>query len=313
MKKLNALALAAALVPAMTLGIGTVTAEDRNPDGSDEHPVQTHEEHEASGQPGADASSDQDRRDDDQDGFAGRSDSDDQRPGMADDDDDSEWGDSGSDRGMTDDDDSEWSDSGMDQDMGGETHLSEKPSDGFEANDLIGEAVTNRNNDEDIGDVDDLVIDRDGQIVSVVVKTGGMLGMGKKDVAIDWDQIDFSVDEDGSDVKMTVDMDEESLKNAPEVEKSDGDHHASDLIGQTVTNRTNDEDLGNVDDLVIDRDGQIIAVVVGVGGTLGIGERDVAIAWDQIEFSDDGDGSDVKMTVDMDESSLESAPEYAAN
>lgn len=44
------------------------------------------------------------------------------------------------------------------------------------------------------------------------------------------------------------------------------------------------ESIGGVDDLLLDSNGQVMAVVVGVGGFLGIGEKDVAIANDQLEF-----------------------------
>ncbi len=44
------------------------------------------------------------------------------------------------------------------------------------------------------------------------------------------------------------------------------------------------ESIGNVEDVLIDQDGRIIAVVVGIGGFLGIGERDVAISADNLNF-----------------------------
>ncbi len=36
----------------------------------------------------------------------------------------------------------------------------------------------------------------------------------------------------------------------------------------------NDEDIGTINDLIIDEDGKINAVVVGVGGFLGMGEKE---------------------------------------
>lgn len=44
------------------------------------------------------------------------------------------------------------------------------------------------------------------------------------------------------------------------------------------------EHIGNVDDLLINEDGDVIAIVVGIGGFLGIGTRDVAIATEQLDF-----------------------------
>jgi sporulation protein YlmC with PRC-barrel domain len=58
---------------------------------------------------------------------------------------------------------------------------------------------------------------------------------------------------------------------------------ASKLEGLEVYN-TNNEKIGDISELVLDRSGRIEAVVIGVGGFLGIGGRDVAIAFDRIRF-----------------------------
>lgn len=57
----------------------------------------------------------------------------------------------------------------------------------------------------------------------------------------------------------------------------------SGLMGARVVG-AGDENIGEVDDLLLDRNGQVMAVVVGVGGFLGLGEKDVAIANDQLDF-----------------------------
>lgn len=44
------------------------------------------------------------------------------------------------------------------------------------------------------------------------------------------------------------------------------------------------ESIGTVDDILLDNDGRIVAIVVGVGGFLGIGQKDVAIPTDSLEF-----------------------------
>jgi hypothetical protein len=49
------------------------------------------------------------------------------------------------------------------------------------------------------------------------------------------------------------------------------------------------ERIGEIDDVILSRDGQIEAIVVGVGGFLGIGEKNVAIPFDQVEFMADDD------------------------
>lgn len=54
------------------------------------------------------------------------------------------------------------------------------------------------------------------------------------------------------------------------------DWRASRIIGTTMTNMLN-ESVGKVEDIVIDTDGKVVAVMVGVGGFLGLGETSVAI------------------------------------
>jgi sporulation protein YlmC with PRC-barrel domain len=62
-----------------------------------------------------------------------------------------------------------------------------------------------------------------------------------------------------------------------------GQWRASKLDGLNVYNQNN-EKIGDISELIVDSSGTIQAVVVGVGGFLGIGERDVAIPFDQIKF-----------------------------
>ena len=58
---------------------------------------------------------------------------------------------------------------------------------------------------------------------------------------------------------------------------------ASDLIGTRVVG-ANNESIGDINDVIMDRNGQIMAAVVGVGGFLGIGEKDVAVPFNALEF-----------------------------
>ncbi|MFL1467557.1 PRC-barrel domain-containing protein [Marinobacter sp. HN1S83] len=82
---------------------------------------------------------------------------------------------------------------------------------------------------------------------------------------------------------------------------------ASDLIGADVKT-TGDEDVGAVSDLIIDQNGQVVAVVVGVGGFLGMGEKDVAIGWDDVTKLGASDEQDLR--IDLTREDLEGAPEF---
>jgi sporulation protein YlmC with PRC-barrel domain len=62
-----------------------------------------------------------------------------------------------------------------------------------------------------------------------------------------------------------------------------GQWRASKLEGLDIYNQNN-EKIGDISELLVDSSGKIQAVVVGVGGFLGIGERDVAIPFEQIKL-----------------------------
>ena len=65
-----------------------------------------------------------------------------------------------------------------------------------------------------------------------------------------------------------------------------GSWRTSKLLGLNVYNDSN-ESLGSINDLLTDKSGNIKAVVIGVGGFLGVGEHLVAVAFDKVKFVDD--------------------------
>jgi hypothetical protein len=64
---------------------------------------------------------------------------------------------------------------------------------------------------------------------------------------------------------------------------------SSRLIGTRVVG-PNNERIGDVNDVLLDRNGQAVAIVIGVGGFLGIGEKDVAVSFRQVELTPQGQG-----------------------
>jgi sporulation protein YlmC with PRC-barrel domain len=62
-----------------------------------------------------------------------------------------------------------------------------------------------------------------------------------------------------------------------------GDWRASKVVGLSVYNENN-ESIGSINDLLTDRNGNIKAVVIGVGGFLGMGSQLVAVPFDKIKF-----------------------------
>jgi sporulation protein YlmC with PRC-barrel domain len=91
-------------------------------------------------------------------------------------------------------------------------------------------------------------------------------------------------------------------------QQTDQEKLASKWIGSTIYNQA-DENVGDVNDLVIGQNGQIDAVVVGVGGFLGIGEKKVAIPFSAVQAATDADGN-VKLVVQLSKDDFNKAPEF---
>jgi hypothetical protein len=62
-----------------------------------------------------------------------------------------------------------------------------------------------------------------------------------------------------------------------------GTWRSSKLVGLDVYNRA-DEKLGDINEILLDKDGKVRAVVIGVGGFLGMGEHDIAVSMDRLKF-----------------------------
>jgi sporulation protein YlmC with PRC-barrel domain len=66
---------------------------------------------------------------------------------------------------------------------------------------------------------------------------------------------------------------------------------ASKLEGLNVYSSNNGDKIGDINELIFDSSGKVQAVVIGVGGYLGIGERDVAVPFDQIKLVNEPRGT----------------------
>src|SRR6476660_4041697 len=62
-----------------------------------------------------------------------------------------------------------------------------------------------------------------------------------------------------------------------------GKWRASKLMGLDVYNEAH-EKLGDVNELLLDKAGKVSAVVIGVGGFLGMGEHDIAVTMEKLKF-----------------------------
>lgn len=90
-----------------------------------------------------------------------------------------------------------------------------------------------------------------------------------------------------------------------------GTFYSDSLTGNNVQSTVeDDENIGTINDLIINEDGQIEAVIVGVGGFLGMGEKDVAIEWDSLELTQNADNDEYEIRVNASQEALEEAEEF---
>jgi uncharacterized protein YrrD len=77
------------------------------------------------------------------------------------------------------------------------------------------------------------------------------------------------------------------------------------LIGRNIKN-ADDETIGEIKSIYIGKDGKVDSVMVSVGGFLGMGDREVRIAWSDLKITDNGE----KVMVNMTKDELKAKPEY---
>jgi sporulation protein YlmC with PRC-barrel domain len=78
---------------------------------------------------------------------------------------------------------------------------------------------------------------------------------------------------------------------------------ASKMIGATVYDVQN-RDIGSVQDIILDKDGRVAAVVVDVGSFLGVGGKDVAVNLRAIKSDNN------RLTLDLTKGQLKQMAEY---
>jgi sporulation protein YlmC with PRC-barrel domain len=82
----------------------------------------------------------------------------------------------------------------------------------------------------------------------------------------------------------------------------------SELLGTAVRNTAN-ESIGNINDVLLTKDGQIHSVIVGVGGFLGLGEKNVALKFSELQF-DNSNPNEPKVTSTATSDALAASPEW---
>lgn len=213
---------------------------------------------------------------------------------------------------------------------------------------LLGETIFSsaESDAEQIGTITDLVVTSGQGISAVVISVGGFLGVGEKDVTVNFPQLEWAILEDGSrrwvlptsadalsaapafiwgeseettgDPALTTEEEEQQLvegdPNAVSVDPAlttdqpdqsrteiqldrsgfaefdESGLSADELLGIGVYG-INDQLIGSIGNVVSNTDGSFDALIVDVGGFLGIGAKPVAVAYENLVFSADTFGN----------------------
>lgn len=106
-------------------------------------------------------------------------------------------------------------------------------------------------------------------------------------------------------VRTSADM---TRTNGKAKKNADGTH------GMATMNRADldaMDNIGQINDIVLSSDGKVRAIVIGVGGLLGMGEQDIAVTMDQVTFTSDADDrSQMHIIVNTGADVLKDSPAY---
>lgn len=102
-------------------------------------------------------------------------------------------------------------------------------------------------------------------------------------------------------------METERLQQAKPVTDREMQLRAEDIVDADLRNGRN-EDLGEIDDVVLQPNGEVAYVIVSHGGFLGLGEKQVAIPWQKLRVT--ADKSDPVFVLNVSEEALEQAPSF---
>ena len=203
---------------------------------------------------------------------------------------------------------------------------------------IVGKDLYGANNQE-VGEIDDVVMGQDGKVESVLVDVGGFLGMGSKRVAIPVDEIEMNgervvatgltkeraesmAEHDGTTARTTDTQRTDTQRTTSATGTTTGSTMgttnrsttgtgtaasgtaagtgaattgravtAERMIDRTVIGRdlygANDEEVGEIEDVVMGTSGDVESVLIDIGGFLGMGAKRVAIPVDQISMEGD--------------------------
>jgi hypothetical protein len=96
-------------------------------------------------------------------------------------------------------------------------------------------------------------------------------------------------------------------------QQSSNEWRASQLIGSNVIGPDNTK-IGDINDVLVDNSGAVRAVVMGVGGILGVGEKDVAISLKSLIIGQSTGGDKIeKLSISFTKDQIKDAPAFKWN
>ena len=174
------------------------------------------------------------------------------------------------------------------------------------AEELIGAKVIGIDG-EDIATVDDLLINANGQVETVIFKSGDFIDAVGTKGAIAYDQMDLSIDAD-AEPRFSVAMTEDAIQNVAEFEQDGLNDYrlASELIG-TTAGFTNSDDSVRIRDVVMTADGAVQYAVISDPITL---DDKRMLEFDRIQI-EQGDGGEV--VIQGAKADLDTMPRFEAS
>src|SRR3954470_12379396 len=91
-----------------------------------------------------------------------------------------------------------------------------------------------------------------------------------------------------------------------------GQIRATQMDGSTVYDSQNQK-VGDIKDIILDKDGKVAAVVLDVGAFLGIGGKYVAVGMNDLKITQENNSNKPRFTIDMTKDQLKSAQAYDLN
>ncbi|SED59962.1 PRC-barrel domain-containing protein [Rhodobacter sp. 24-YEA-8] len=207
--------------------------------------------------------------------------------------------------------------------------------------------IAGRDQWDDIGRINDIILSQDGEIQGVLLDIGGFLGMGSRTVMVGTNDLYFVADtatpDDLGDFFVVASLSRQQLEALPEWSDDNltagysWDDHAAlspiageaadattaapvagqraavsptseELTGAAVQDMAG-ENIGSVSDLVLNGD-TLSGAVIDVGGFLGIGARSVLVPVDTLTVIRDADNAVVRIETSLTREQLEALPEH---